>query len=181
MTAYIALLRGINVGGHKRIAMADLRAWGIALGLAEVQTVLQSGNLIFSTAQSDPQALERKLEKAFNREMGLGTAFLVRTAAEWRAIIENNPFPKQAADDPSHLAVLLLKESPSQEAWTALEAAIKGREEVQGGNRHAYIYYPDGIGNSRLTNVLIEGKLQAKATARNWNTMLKLDKLLVTG
>jgi uncharacterized protein (DUF1697 family) len=184
MTIYIALLRGINVGGHKSIAMADLRALCVELGLSDVQTVLQSGNLIFtapaSTGTDLEEKLETKLEKAADEHLGLSTTFIVRSAPDWLEITKNNPYPQHATNDPSHLVLALLKATPSKEAWEALQSAIKGREIVHGAGHQAYIYYPDGIGNSRLTNALIESKLMTSATARNWNTVLKLAHLTAT-
>lgn len=93
-------------------------------------------------------------------------------------MIAGNPFPKEARNDPARLVVLFLKSAPSREAATALKRAIVGREIVNVIGRHAYVVYPDGMGRSRLTSVLIEARLGTRGTARNWNTVMKLGAML---
>jgi uncharacterized protein (DUF1697 family) len=168
----IALLRGINVGGHAKVAMADLRAMVLELGLAEPQTLLQSGNLLFRSDAS-AKALERKLEDATAERFGFKVTYFLRDAAQWSGIIAANPFPDEAKADPGHLLVQFLRTAPDAAAVAALQAAIRGPEIVRAHGRHAYIIYPDGIGRSRLTGPMIEAKL-GPATGRNWNTILKL-------
>jgi len=172
MPARIALLRGINVGGHTKVAMADLRALALDLGLAEPRTLLQSGNLV---VQSDEptDALERKLEAATARRFGFEVAYFLRDAAEWAELLAANPFAHEAAADPGHLLVQFLRTTPDPAAVAALQAAIRGPERVRTHGRQAYITYPDGIGRSRLTGPTIETKL-GPGTGRNWNTVLKL-------
>ncbi|HSF14213.1 MAG TPA: DUF1697 domain-containing protein [Vicinamibacteria bacterium] len=177
MGVYIALLRGINVGGHKRVSMAELRALFGELGFDDVQSLLQSGNVVFRTDRADAPALERLLEKATKKHLGIETVFFVRTAAEWKTIVARNPFPEEAKKDPSHLLVLCLKQRPKAAAVKSLEAAIIGSEVLRVSGRQAYIVYPDGVGRSRLTNALIERKLGGSGTARNWSTVLKLAAL----
>ena len=105
-------------------------------------------------------------------------SFFVRTAEEWKEVIADNPFPKEAQRDPGHLVALFLKGTADTEHVKALQVAIKGREIVRGEGRQAYIFYPDGIGRSRLTPTLIEKKLATRATGRNWNTVLKIGALI---
>ncbi len=179
MTPYIALLRGINVGGHKKVGMAELRAFAGELGLEDARTLLQSGNLVFRHAgQTTPAALEKRLEAEAVKRLGLETDFLVRDAKEWAEVVAGNPFPEIAATDPSHLVVVFLKDAPTGAAVEALQAAIKGPEEVRVEGRHAYLMYPVDIGNSKLTSVVVEKKLGTRGTGRNWNTILKLGALL---
>lgn len=177
MTTYIALLRGINVGGHQKVAMADLRDMVTHLGFTNAQTLLQSGNLVFRTAARPAAPLERLLEAAALKRLAVPSDFNVRTAEEWKTIVARNPFPEQAARDPSHLVVMFLKDAPKPADVAALQAAITGRELVRADGRQAYITYPDSIGTSRLTNSVIERKLGVRGTARNWNTVLKLAAL----
>lgn len=177
LTTYIALLRGINVGGRKLVAMADLRDLAARLGLADARTLLQSGNLVFGCEPQAPAALEGLLENEVKKRLGLETCFFVRTAAEWQAIVGGNPFGDQARRDPGHLVLLLLKAAPSPAAVAALQAAISGPEVVRADGRQAYAVYPDGTGRSKLTSALIERKLGTRATARNWNTVRKLAAL----
>src|SRR5713226_1539472 len=156
MTTYVALLRGINVGGHKRISMADLRDLLTRMGLADVRSLLQSGNLVFGAIGRTSAQLERLLEAEAEKRLGLQTDFFVRTAKEWEDVVARNPFTKEAARDPGHLVVMFLKDAPGVTGVKALQAAITGREVVRAAGKHLYIVYPDGIGRSRLTNAVID-------------------------
>jgi uncharacterized protein (DUF1697 family) len=176
MAICVALLRAINVGGRS-MSMAGLREMLAELGLKDGRTLLQSGNAVFESAKT-PAALEALLEKAAAKRFGLTTAFFVRTAREWDAVLAANPFPREAVDDPSHLLVMPLKEAPKKAAVEALRAAIRGRERVAVEGRCAYLVYPDGIGQSKLTNTVIERHLGTPGTARNWNTAQKLAGLV---
>ena len=173
MTTYIGLLRAVNLGPTNKVAMADLRTLLSELGLADVKSLLQSGNLVFRSRQSAAK-LEGILEAATGQRFGLATSFFVRSAEDWRSMIAANPFPSDAERDPGHLVALCLKDTPDRAAVAALQRAITGREIVRAKGPYAYIVYPDGIGRSRLTSALIERHLKTKGTARNWNTVLKL-------
>jgi uncharacterized protein (DUF1697 family) len=175
--SHIALLRGVNVGGRTLVAMAALRDVFVRLGFADVSSVLQSGNLIFSGGGHAGLDLERLLEHEVGRRLGLETSIFVRTAEEWRDVVERNPFPDHAAQDPARLLVMFFKDAPRAEAVETLQAAIAGPEIVRAEGRHLYLVYPAGMGRSRLTNTLIERKLRARGTARNWNTVRRLDAL----
>jgi uncharacterized protein (DUF1697 family) len=177
MTIQIALLRAVNVGGRSAVAMSDLRDLLTALGFKEARSLLQSGNLVFRSGKQSGAALERLLEAEAGKRLKLHADFFIRTAKEWETIIAKNPFRDEARRDPGHLVVMALKDAPDAEAVEALRAAIKSREVVHAEDRHAYIVYPDGIGRSRLTNRVIEGKLGTRGTGRNWNTVLKLAEL----
>ena len=177
MTTYVALLRGVNVGGKKKVAMADLRGLLTDLGFQDGQSLLQSGNLVFRADGRSGDEVERLLETETERRLDLSTAFFVRTAEEWRAIVAANPFPKEAERDPARLLVVALTGEPDADAVEALRGAITGPETVRAEGRQLYAVYPDGIGRSRLTLDLIEGKLGTRATGRNWNTVLKLGAL----
>jgi uncharacterized protein (DUF1697 family) len=181
MTTHIALLRAINLAGHNKVAMADLRQLLAGLGFADVRSVLQSGNLVFESDARPVASLESLLEESAKAHLGLETDFFVRTTREWRTIVSGNPFPQEAERDPAHLVVMFLKDAPDRDHAVALEDAITGREVFRVKKNHAYIVYPDGIGRSRLTNDLIEKKLGTRGTARNWNTMLKLLSLAENG
>lgn len=174
MPDFIALLRGINVGGRNRLAMNDLRKLAESLGLERPRTLLQSGNLVFVAERRDGAVLEGLLEEAARRELGLSIDFVVRSAAEWDKLVAANPFARQARSDPGHLLVTCLKSPPKAADVTALRAAIKGRESIHADGRQLYAFYPDGIGRSKLTSALIERTLDRRGTARNWNTVLKL-------
>ncbi|HEY3132341.1 MAG TPA: DUF1697 domain-containing protein [Acidobacteriota bacterium] len=178
MTLHVALLRGINVGGHRQVAMSELRDLLTQLGFLDARSLLQSGNLVFRSESRTSASLERLLETEAEKRLALQTDFFVRTAEEWKTIIANNPFPKEAERDPGHLVVMFLKHAPDVKDVRALQAAITGPEVIRAEARQAYIVYPSGIGRSRLTNILIEKKLGTRGTGRNWNTILKLADLL---
>ena len=173
-TVHVALLRAVNVAGHQPVAMADLRDFLARLGFADVRSLLQSGNLVFRGGARSGAALERWLEAEAAKRLALETAFFVRTAAEWRSVIAQNPFPVAAERDPARLVVAFLKDAPPATAVKALQAAITGRETVRAKGAHAYIVYPDGQGRSRLTATVIERHLGTRGTARNWNTVLRI-------
>jgi uncharacterized protein (DUF1697 family) len=174
VTTYVALLRGINVGGHKQVSMAGLRDLLTKLGFASPQTILQSGNVVFQSQRRDSVQLERLLEQEVKKKLDLQADFIVRTAEECKAIVAGNPFRKEAQRDPGHLLVLFFKDAPETKSVDALRATITGPERVHEKGREAYIVYPDGVGRSRLTHTLIERKLGVRGTGRNWNTVLKL-------
>jgi uncharacterized protein (DUF1697 family) len=178
--AHVALLRGVNMAGHKTVPMAALRAWAEKLGLRDVRTLLQSGNLVFRGGTKRGAALEAALEAAALRGLKIETDFVVRTSEELAAIVARNPFPAAAERDPAHLVVVFLKTAPAPAAVAALAAAIPGREELRADGRQLYIVYPDGMGTSKLNAALIDRKLGISGTARNWNTVLKIAALAAT-
>ena len=177
MPTRLAFLRAVNLGSIGKIAMADLRAWLMKLGFVDVQTLLQSGNLVFRGGSLSGAALEEHLEREAEKGLRLRTDFFVRTAKEWKEVIAHNPFREAAKNDPSHLVVTVLKSAPTASQVKALETAIKGRERLRAYGRHAYIVYPDGIGTSKLTLSVIERHLGTRGTCRNWNTTLKMAAL----
>jgi uncharacterized protein (DUF1697 family) len=178
MTAYVALLRAINVGGRNLVSMDDLRALVTGLGFAHVRTLLQSGNLVFEGRGGPIAALEARLERETKQRLSVDVDYMVRTADEWRAIVDGNPFEREAVSDPGHLVVLSTKQPVPVAAVRALQKAIVGREVVRGAGHHLYAIYPDGQGRSKLTNALIEKALGTRVTARNWNTVRKLAAML---
>jgi uncharacterized protein (DUF1697 family) len=177
VTTHIGLLRAVNLAGLNKVGMAELRALLAELGMHDVRSLLQSGNVVFRSDVHTATQLEGVLERAVLKRLGLETDVFVRTASDWKTIVAGNPFPEEAERDPGHLLVIFLKEAPGREDVTALQSAIKGREVVRARGRHAYVVYPDGIGRSRLTSALIEKKLATRGTGRNWNTVLKLGAL----
>jgi uncharacterized protein (DUF1697 family) len=176
MTVHIALLRGINVGGHKKVGMANLRELLTELGFQEVRSLLQSGNLVFDSDARPGESLERLLEQKTEQRLEVRADFFVRTAQELDAAIAHNPFPDEAKRDPAHLLILFLKDAPPASAIKTLQSVIKGPELVRARGREAYLVYPDGIGRSKLTAALLD-KHVGTGTGRNWNTVLKLAAL----
>ena len=174
MPTYVGLLRAVNLGVGRLVPMANLRSLLARSGLESVRTLIQSGNVVFRSTTKTASELEGPLSEMVARTFHVKTEIFLRSVPEWNAIIEGNPFPREAKEDPAHLLVMLLRGSPVRGQWEALDASIRGRERVRGSSRHAYLVYPDGIGRSKLTTALIESRLGTSGTARNWNTMLKL-------
>jgi uncharacterized protein (DUF1697 family) len=171
---FIALLRAINLGSHKPIAMSALRDFIANLSFTDARTSLQTGNVVFRGKARSTGELEHLLEIEAKARLGLDTDFFVRSAKDWKALVNRNPFPDEARRDPSHLVVMFLKDAPDAKSLATLRAAIKGPETVDVTEKQAYMIYPAGIGRSRVTHALIEAKLGTRGTGRNWNTVLKL-------
>jgi uncharacterized protein (DUF1697 family) len=178
MSIYVALLRGINVGGRNLITMADLRDLFEGLGFAGVQSLLQSGNLVFRSNHTPGDTLERLLRSESEKRWQRSIDYFVRTAQEWETIVARNPFPDEAESDPSHLVVLFMEQAPDAKGVAALRAAINGPEVVRVVGKQVYVVYPAGIGRSKLTSTLIEQKLGSRGTGQNWNTIRKLAAII---
>jgi uncharacterized protein (DUF1697 family) len=176
MHSYVALLRAVNVGGTAKAPAVSLKAIAEGLGLQDVQTLLQSGNLTFR-AEDAADILEARLERAFACELGLNTHVMVRSAADWSALIAANPFKAQADGDPSHLLAMVMKDEPRPEGVKALQDH-PGPERIEVGDRVLYVVYPEGIGRSKLNAHSGWKKLGCPGTGRNWNTVLKLAERL---
>jgi uncharacterized protein (DUF1697 family) len=177
MASHIALLRAVNVGGRS-LKMGDLVACARDLGLGEPRTLLQSGNLVFESPARGDAALEKRLETGAEKRFGFAVDVMVRSAAEWQALMTANPFADAARDDPAHLLVMPLKTAPAKGALERLRAATKGRELAELAGRDAFLVYPDGIGRSKLTIAVIEKALGVRGTARNWSTVVKIAEML---
>ena len=160
--------------------MTDLRNFAAELGLEDCRSLLQSGNLVFTSKVRTATELERFLETEAAERLSLEVDFFVRTPDEWKSIIRQNPLRKEAERDPAHLVVLFLKAAPSVEEMVALQADIRGPETVRAKGKQAYIFYPNGQGRSKLTAAILEKHL-GRGTARNWNTVLKLGIMAKTG
>ena len=178
MTTYVALLRGINVGGHNKIPMAALRQLLEEQGFAEPRTVLQSGNAVFRGATKSAAVIERELEKATAERLGVTCDYIVRTAAQWKRLMATNPFQDESETNADQLLAMCFKTAVTADAAAELQASIKGPELVRLAEGELYIYYPADIGHSRLTGAVIERKLCLRGTARNWNTVRKLAAMI---
>lgn len=173
MARMVALLRAVNVGGRK-LPMAELRALCATLGWRDVATYIQSGNLVFSAA-GKPAAIEARLEAAIAKEFGLAVPVILRTAAQWAAYPKANPFPKEP---PNRVMLLLAKADPAAGAAEAIQARAQAGEQVRRVGDGLWFHYPEGAGTSKLTPSLIERAVGAPATARNVNTVRKLQEML---
>ena len=131
LTTYIALLRGVNVGGKQKVAMADLRGMLGELGFGDGRSLLQSGNVVFRYAGRDTGRIETTLEAATLERLRLKTTYFIRSAADWDEAVAANPFPQSAKDDPAHLVLMALRDAPVPEAVERLMSAISGHEVVE--------------------------------------------------
>lgn len=154
LARHVALFRGINVGGRKKLAMADVRELLEALGHGDVETYLQSGNALFTRVGKDTSALAGEIEAAVKSRVGLELRVLVRTHAELAEVVAANPF-REAEAEPSKLHVAFLSATPDPDRVATIDASRYHPDELQVGERVIYLWYPDGSGRSKLTNDLL--------------------------
>jgi uncharacterized protein (DUF1697 family) len=172
---YAALLRGINVGGNKKVPMADLRTLLAELGYADVRTHLQSGNAVL-TSDRKATALEKEIAAAVADRIGVTCAVMVRTAAELASVRDRNPLPG-APENPSRFFVAFLSAKPDADRAGALTSTSFGADQLWLSGREAYLWCPNGAADTKLTGPFLEKQLGVRATARNWNTVTKLAEL----
>ena len=173
MAIFVSMLRGVNVGGHGRIKMAALAKLHESLGLRRVETLLQSGNVLFETSLKDREKLAKRIEQELERSFDLRIDVIVRSLDEIRNLVERGPLLSPRAD-PSKLLVMFLSRVPDPRALADLVKSHKGPEMLEPRGPEIYLYYPEGVGRSKLSGAFIENKLGASGTARNWNTLTKL-------
>jgi uncharacterized protein (DUF1697 family) len=158
--------------------MADLKKLCESLGLKNVQTYIQSGNLVFELAQPEPiSALETRLEKAFSETFGFEIPVLIRTAEEWAELIAQNPFLKEENVDIDRLHLTCLKELPSPELLEKIKTFQYLPDRYEIIVREVFISCAAGYGTSKLVNSFFESKLKTPATTRNWKTVMQLNEL----
>jgi uncharacterized protein (DUF1697 family) len=175
MTTCIALLRGINVGTAKRVAMADLRALFEELGHAHVRTLLNSGNVVFEAARPDADNLSASIDKALQAKRGFSAAVIVMTAADLNAIIRADRLLKLAKDPAKHLVAFVARPAVLTEARALLERSWKP-DAIAIGRKAAYLWCAKGIIKSELMKAF--SRLTGDgATTRNWATVLKLQAM----
>jgi len=173
MSTIISMLRGVNLGGHNKINMGELRIVCETLGLEEPKTFINSGNVVFRSKEKDLTRLGKRIEDAIERKFGFHSDVILRTASEMRDVIRKNPFAKRRGIEPSKLLVMFLAAHPEPETRERLEKIEAHPEVVRLEGRDLYIYFPDGQGRSKLTPAL--GRiLKNTGTGRNWNTVTKL-------
>jgi uncharacterized protein (DUF1697 family) len=174
MTVLISLLRGVNVGGHRKVKMDDLRAVYESLGFEDVRTYINSGNVLFRTAARDPVRLRKRIEDGIESACGFRPDVILRTPSDLKSAIARNPFAARPGIHPSRLAIQFLADSPSDEARTQVLAIKCAPEELHIDGRELYIYFPNGMARPTLSLPLVEKTLRTSGTSRNWNTVRKL-------
>lgn len=176
MSRVVALLRGINLAGKRKVSMPDLRDHLVGLGHEEVSTYLATGNVLLASSKR-PRTLERELTTQISDWLGAHVHVLVRTDAELAAVLDRDPFGS-VADNPSKYQVTFLSEELGAGTLRALEEADHGPELVAVHGREIYSWHPDGVGRSKLAALLTERKLGVVPTMRTWGTVMKLHELL---
>jgi uncharacterized protein (DUF1697 family) len=174
---YIALLRGINVSGSNIIKMTELKQLFLELGFSNVNTYIQSGNVIFETNLEEPDKIEQQIKDAINRTFVYKVNVLVLTKNSLETIFASNPFLQKSDIDISKLHVTLLSNEPLSEGIEQINEMTKNQDEFEIVDNCIYLYCPNGYGNTKLNNNLFEKKLKVSATTRNWNTISKLVEL----
>ena len=168
VTTYISLLRGINVGGNKKIPMTDLRELYKALKLSNIQIYINSGNVIFDSDDS-AQNIKSKLEQAILKKFGFDVTVMIRTKAELEEVVRKNPFKKET----DGIYVVFLKKESKEKAEKDINAVKNIAEKFVISRKEVYMLIP-AYGKTKLSNQLFEKKLKVAATTRNWNTVRKL-------
>jgi uncharacterized protein (DUF1697 family) len=175
MARLIALLRAVNVGGRK-LPMAELRALCGELGWEEVETYIQSGNIVFS-APGGAGAVEAKLEKAVAERFGFHSDVMVRSASAWAAILAANPFAEASEAAPNRVLVGLSKSELRPGAAETIAAKAAAGERIEAAGGALWFHYPAGAATSKVTPAVIDRAAGSPVTARNWRTMLKLGEM----
>jgi uncharacterized protein (DUF1697 family) len=176
MATYVALLRGINVGGRTKVGMADLRQVFVGLGHAEVSTYLQSGNVLFKSRDRSPSRLAEAIERRIAQDLGMTVTVLLRTGDDLAQVVANNPFLGRETDF-AKLHVTFLADAPERDRAARLETPGDGPDEFALVGREIYLLCPNGYGKTKLNNTYLERRLGVAATTRNWNTVTKLCEL----
>ncbi|MER5431473.1 DUF1697 domain-containing protein [Streptomyces sp. NPDC002588] len=174
-TMYAALLRGINVGGSRKVPMADLRTLMTGLDYGDVRTYLQSGQAVFSSAHGDEESLAAELAQAIEKQFGFDVDVIVRDHAYLKTVAEACPFPAAELEG-KQLHVTYFSAPVGPERYAELDQPAYLPEEFRLGDRALYLYAPDGLGRSKLAEMLSRPRLNKGivATTRNWNTVVKL-------
>jgi len=173
MPVIISMLRGVNVGGHNLIKMDALRSLYASLGMRDPQTYVQSGNVVFQTEERSLPQLARRIEDAIEKKFKFRPEVIVRIGSEIKDVIARNPFAKRNDIEPAKLLINFLAEAPTSAVRDTILSLKLGPEEVRIDGREIYIYFPDGMGRSKLWPAI--GKaLKNSGTGRNLNTVTRL-------
>ncbi|MBX2840606.1 MAG: DUF1697 domain-containing protein [Flammeovirgaceae bacterium] len=177
MRKYIAILRGINVSGQKKIKMAELKSYLAELAFVNIQTYIQSGNVLFDTEATDARVLAGQVSGKIKEKYGFEVPVIVKTVAEFEKVANHNPFNETWANDDRKLLVTFLDEIPTKENLDKLKLVKSGEDEFQLIGKNIYLHCPNGYGTTKFSNNLFENKLKVTATTRNWRTVNKLVEL----
>ncbi len=177
MPTYLALLRGINISGQKKIKMAELRHELGALRFEQVRTYIQSGNIAFEAEAQPKKRLGKAIAGQIFAAFGHKVPVLILEREELQEAARCNPFLAEAEEAPAKVLLTFLSEPPAQECVAALREKNTGSERFEISGTTIYLYCPDGYGRARLNNNFLERQLKVSATTRNWKTVRKLLEL----
>lgn len=178
MKTYIALLRGINVGGNRKILMSELKLLFSDLGFKEVQTYIQSGNVIFSSQkEQSANLLSSSIHEAILNQFGFEVPVVVKTVSELEHVVLNNPFLEDSTIEIKDCHVTFLQHLPSKEAVEAVQKIDQPTDSFTINKSNIYLHCKDSYHKSKFTNTFFEKKLAVPTTTRNWKTVLKLYEL----
>lgn len=175
MPIYIALLRGINVGGHNMIKMAELKRVLETMGLGKVKTYIQSGNVLFES-EEEARPLGQRMEAEIKKVFGLSVPVVLRTIIEFEQIIKNCPFPTDTLLEGESVQVAFLADTPSQEGMNKLSSFQSDMDEYLIAGKDVYLFFRQSFRTSKLATQL--PKLGVTATVRNWKTVIKLASMV---
>ena len=177
MSTFAAMLRGINVGGQKRLLMTTLREIFEGSGFTNIKTYVQSGNVVFESGEQDRSVLAKRIEAHIEQTCGYPVQVFIRQAQELKRILAGNPFLDNRNEDPSKLHVTFLYQSPPETRWSKLIPPGDILDELAIGELAIYLFCPTGYAKTRLSNSFFERRLGMPVTTRNWNTVNALYKL----
>lgn len=182
MPTYISMLRGINIGPHKRIKMDDLRKSFEALGFEQIKTYIQSGNVVFKTSKTSTSVLSKRIEEKIVTDFGFSVSVISRSSDELAKAIEGNPFLNQRHSankkiDPEKLHVMFLSDAPSPAALKKLSDLIAAPDQCLFIDREIYFYLPNGVSGSILMKKSVDRLLAVVTTMRNWKTVNSLHNM----
>lgn len=174
-TTYIALLRGINVSGYKTVLMDDLKALFDKMDFEDVKTYIQSGNIVFKTGENATEAeLAQRIQQSVIGRYNFFVPVFIRSHAGMQKILANNPFLKEKDINPDWLHVTFLSDNPRQSDREAISKYDFSPDRFFLVRSEAYLYCPQGYGNTKISNLFFENRLKVNATTRNWKTVIKL-------
>lgn len=177
MPIYVAMLRGINVGGHKRIKMEKLRSSFEAMGFESVKTYIQSGNVVFKSRKTAPSVLSKRIEEKILSDFGFAASVITRSADDIDATVTGNPFLREHGIDPEKLHVTFLSASPSEKALQQLAAVTVRPDQCHCSRKEIYFYFPNGVSQSVLFKSPVDRILAVVTTTRNWKTVNSLRQM----
>ncbi len=174
MITYISLLRGINIGGHKKIKMDSLRENFSSLGYNNIKTYIQSGNILFCSKEEDKTKLEKDISSMIMDKYGFDIPVLVLNSAELNEVINNNPFANSINYNKEFIHITFLSNEAKEINFKEIDCKKESEDEYKIINKAIYLYLPKGYGNTKIHNNFFEKLLKTQATTRNWKTCIEL-------